>query len=356
MTIDPEPLVSVVTPVYNGEKYLAECIESVLGQTYTNWDYLIVNNCSTDRSLQIARHYAEKDDRIRVHTNPQLMERNANHNGALQQISPASKYCKMLHADDWLFPDCLRQMVNVGEAYPSAGVVGAYGLSGGRVRWDGLEFPSTYVSGREICRRTLLDKLYVFGCPSSLLIRSDLIRSRATFYNEANDHSDKEVCLELLQNADFGFVHQVLTYQRIHDEQATVFSDRVNTYLPGNLMILKRYGPIYLDREEYEKCLSEHMESYYRFLAQSFIYRRDKQLIEYHKNRLENMGHGFSRAKLLAGVASEIIDVLGNPKKTLEGLGRRIRRGLSTNAQARSVKRHDRRPKEPARVEEDLHA
>jgi glycosyltransferase involved in cell wall biosynthesis len=47
MTLWQEPLVSVVTPVYNGEIYLRECIESVLNQTYTHWDYTIVNNCST---------------------------------------------------------------------------------------------------------------------------------------------------------------------------------------------------------------------------------------------------------------------------------------------------------------------
>ena len=49
-----EPLVSVVTPVYNGEASLAKCIDSVLAQTYRNFEYLIVNNCSTDRSLEIA--------------------------------------------------------------------------------------------------------------------------------------------------------------------------------------------------------------------------------------------------------------------------------------------------------------
>ena len=49
-----EPLVSVVTPVYNGEAFLAKCIDSVLAQTYRNFEYLIVNNCSTDRSLEIA--------------------------------------------------------------------------------------------------------------------------------------------------------------------------------------------------------------------------------------------------------------------------------------------------------------
>ena len=66
--MDPmkQPLVSVVTPVYNEEKNLAECIESVLAQTYPNWEYVIVNNCSTDRSLQIAESYAAQDKRIRV--------------------------------------------------------------------------------------------------------------------------------------------------------------------------------------------------------------------------------------------------------------------------------------------------
>jgi glycosyltransferase involved in cell wall biosynthesis len=50
-----QPLVSVLTPVYNGEPYLGECIESVLNQTYQNFEYIIVNNCSKDRTLEIAR-------------------------------------------------------------------------------------------------------------------------------------------------------------------------------------------------------------------------------------------------------------------------------------------------------------
>ena len=64
-----QPLVSVVTPVYNEEKNLAECIESVLAQTYPNWEYVIVNNRSTDRSLEIAQRYAAQDARIRVYDN-----------------------------------------------------------------------------------------------------------------------------------------------------------------------------------------------------------------------------------------------------------------------------------------------
>jgi glycosyltransferase involved in cell wall biosynthesis len=356
MSIERQPLVSVVTPLYNGEKYLAKCIESVLNQTYRNWNYVIVNNCSTDRSLEVAQSYAEKDKRIQITNNQKFVGRNPNHNIAFQQISPASKYCKVVHADDWLFPDCIKQMVDVAEAYPSVGIVGAYVLSGEQVSCDGLAYPSLVTSGKEICRRTLLEKLYVFGCPTSLLIRSDLIRDRVMLYNEANEHADKEACLDLLQKADFGFVHQVLTYQRRHDDSATAFSHRVNTYLLGNLLILKKYGPVYLDHEEYETCLRDHMESYYRFLANSLVYGRDAEIVEYHKSALENMGYGFSRAKLLTRVGLEIFDILGNPKKTLERLGRRIRRVKGTTPLLSAVKRHDGMNRESGGLKEDVHA
>src|SRR5438093_2584566 len=128
MSIHSQPLVSVVTPVYNGKKYLTECIESVLAQTYQNWEYIIVNNCSTDRSLEIAQSYAEKDARIRINNNQEFVGREANENIAFRQISPDSKYCKMVHADDWLFPECIARMVAVAETNPTVGIIGAYGL------------------------------------------------------------------------------------------------------------------------------------------------------------------------------------------------------------------------------------
>ena len=52
--VHAQPLVSVITPVYNGEAHLVQCIESVLAQTYQHWDTLIVDNCSTDRTSEIA--------------------------------------------------------------------------------------------------------------------------------------------------------------------------------------------------------------------------------------------------------------------------------------------------------------
>jgi glycosyltransferase involved in cell wall biosynthesis len=325
MDVQRQPLVSIVTPVYNGEKYLAECIESILAQTYQNWEYIIVNNCSTDRSLEIAQAYAQKDARIRIHTNREFVGMIQNHNIAFRQIASASQYCKMVHADDWLFPECIMQMVKVAEAHPSVGIVGAYRLGGTRIGLDGLPYPSTVVSGREICRRSLLLKgSYVFGSPTSLLIRSKLIRNREVFYNEANIHADKEACFDLLQSSDFGFVHQVLTYSRLHSEAATSFSQKYNTYLLGNLIILTKYGPVYLSREEYQECLAHYMKRYYLFLGQSILWTREKQIVKYHKNGMRELGYSLSWVRLLAVLSLEVLDILGNPKKTLGRMARRI--------------------------------
>lgn len=61
-----EELISIVLPVYNGERYLRESIDSVLNQTYRNWELIIVDDCSTDSSAKIAREYTKKDKRIYV--------------------------------------------------------------------------------------------------------------------------------------------------------------------------------------------------------------------------------------------------------------------------------------------------
>ncbi len=320
MNVDAEPLVSVVTPVYNCEEYLAECIESVLDQEYHKWEYIIVNNCSRDRSLEIAQTYALKDRRIRIHNNSQFLGMIQNHNHALRQISADSKYCKVVHADDWLFPECIEKMVQLAEGHPKVGLVGAYGLEETWVAWDGLPYPSTVVPGREICRRTLLDGLYIFGTPSSLLIRSDLIRSRKYFYNEANFHADSEMCFEVLQNADFGFVHEVLTFTRVHNEAASSFARRFNTYILGDLTWLMKYGPAYLTSEEYEKCLKRSLNGYYRFLAESLWSRREKEFWDYHRTELKKLNCSFSRTKLIVALGSVLVDFLLYPKETVSSI------------------------------------
>jgi glycosyltransferase involved in cell wall biosynthesis len=325
MGVDSSPFVSVVTPVYNGAKYLAECIESVLHQTYPHWEYVIVNNCSKDATLDIAQRYARQDPRIRVHNNTEFLPVIQNWNHAMRQISPHSKYCKVVHADDWLFPECLEKMVQLAEENPSVSLVAAYALRGEKVWLDGLPYPSTTVSGREICRRTLMAwGSYVFGSPTSILMRADDVRQRWEFYNELNFHADYEVCYELLKNGDFGFIHQVLTYTRQHPESGTTFATRYNTFRPGALAIFIRYGPYYLSNEEYKYFLRRRLKSYYRDLAKSVFHLRGKDFWQYHRRELQKIGYSISVIRLAAASGSIAINLLLNPGSLIKYVFRRL--------------------------------
>ena len=333
MTTASQPFVSIVTPVYNEEKYLAECIESVLAQTYQNWDFTIVNNCSTDRSLEVARRYAAKDQRIRIHTNQELLPVIANHNVALRQISSESKYCKVVLGDDWIFPNCLEEMVAVAETYPSVGLVGAYALEGERVAWTGLPYPSTVVSGRDICRRHLLDGVYVFGSANAVLYRADLVKGRDPFYNEANIHADTEVCFDLLKACDFGFVHQVLTFSRVRPRSLATISEDNATCLPGMLRLLTSHAAEYLTCEERSIRLSRHLTEYYRVLGKSLIVRRDQTFWDYHKREFAEAGIRFSSARVARGTLETLCDAALNPKNAVNRLLRRRQKRQSARMQ-----------------------
>ena len=318
MNNQPQPLVSVVTPVYNCAEFLPECIESILSQSYQNWDYTIVDNCSTDGSAEIARKYAAKDPRIRLHQNTQFLKAVQNHNHALRQISPESKYCKIVFADDWIFPDCLEKMVEVGEAHPSIGIIGAYGIKNSEVMWTGLPYPSTHVPGREVCRRLFLDRLYVFGSSTSLLYRSSTVRAQAAFFNESNIHADCEACVSALRNCDFGFVHQVLTFSRVREGSLETVSTDFNTIASGKLYDLVTYGHEFLTQSEYDACLNRSVSLYYESLVGGMLRGLNKKYWDFHKKRLAEAGVRFSKARMLWVALKKTCLALLNPKATVE--------------------------------------
>lgn len=326
MNQESQPLVSVLTPVYNGEQYLAECIESVLTQTYQNWEYCIVNNCSTDRTLEIAQAFTEKDKRIRIHNNTEFVGCDANGNIAFRLISSNSKYCKVVFADDWLLPECLMKMVELAEAHASVSIVGAYGLSKAHVLWVGLDERRNVFGGHEVCRKNLLGGKYLCGTPTSMLIRSEEVRKRPSFYNEANTHCDKEVCFDILQDHDFGFVHQVLTYSRVHDGTESAFSDRFNTYILGNFEVLTKYGRTYLSADEYSQRFTLWWKRYYKFLGSRVFNNREERFWEYHRRELNRLGYSFSRWRVALAAIIELLEAALNPLTTVKNLVARVRR------------------------------
>lgn len=318
-TISEQPLVSVVTPVHNGERYLRKCIESVIAQSHVNWDYTIVNNCSTDGTLGIAVEFASRDRRIRVQNNSTFLGINENYNEAFRQISAQSKYCKVVAADDWLGPDCLTQMVRVAEENPSVAIVGAYGLKGARIEWVGLPYPSTVVPGRVPARLRLLEGKDVFGAATAVLYRSDIIRSRDPFFDESNFHADSRLCLDVLSRRDYGFVHQVLTFRRDEDENSMgAVSEEFKTIHFAILGDLVACGRTFLSEEELRNRLREHLREYYRFLGIEVFKRRNAYFWKLHKAKLADAGYPLSRTRLVIGALAYLSNIVLNPKRTYE--------------------------------------
>jgi glycosyltransferase involved in cell wall biosynthesis len=306
------PLVSVVTPFYNTAEYLPECIESVLGQTYENWEYTLINNCSTDGSAEIAASYAARfPDKIRVVHTSSFLSQVQNYNFALACISCESKYCKMVQADDLIFPDCIRSMVEAAEANPSAGIVAAYELQGEKVRLDGLPYGRSLFKGRDVCRLYFLKGIYLFGTPTSLLMRSEPVRSRNPFFEERYaPFEDGDACLDVLRTWDFAFVHQVLTYTRLDNGgmSARLWSFGAESFV--RLARLVAHGRNYLSQEEYRECLKRAEREYFLPLTKAAcaLHGESREFWEFHRRGLASFNYSFDWKRLARWLPRAVIE------------------------------------------------
>ena len=113
------PLVSVLMTAYNREKYIAEAIESVLTSTFQNFELIIVDDCSIDNTVSIAKSFENKDKRVKVYVNDNNLGDYGNRNMAASYAS--GKYIKYLDSDDIIYDFGLEVMVRYMEKFPNAG-------------------------------------------------------------------------------------------------------------------------------------------------------------------------------------------------------------------------------------------
>lgn len=308
-----DPIITILTPVYNGEAYLRDCIESVLAQERPDFKYIIVNNCSKDKSGEIAEAYAKKDSRVQVHTNGKFVSAIENHNIAFNLVPPDSKYCKIVSADDWIMPDCLAKLVALAEMNPSVGIVGCYQRSGDRVRWQGIPNDINILSGREAARLGLLRGVHVFGTPTSVLYRSSLVRMRDRFFPHNRAYADTSACFDYLQYCDFGFVHEELAVERVHDGQWSAEMDKLESSAVAFLDILTRYGHFYLTEKEFEARKKEAFDIYFRNLGGCFWKMKGPSFWKFHREVLNEIGYDLPWLKVAAAAIKEALAEMKDP-------------------------------------------
>ncbi len=229
------PSVSIVTTVYNREQYLAKTVESVLAQTYRNFELLVWDDGSTDCSVEIARQYAEQDKRVRV-----IAAKHQGQGRALQSAFAATegKYVAQVDSDDVLAPTALTSTVEILDTHPSIGLVYTnYAVidEKGWIKGEGERCDIPYSKER------LLVDFMIFHFR---LIRRSVYDQVGGIDPDLELVEDYDLCLRLSEMTEIYHVKELLYYYRIH-RQSLSHQRRIEQILQSHKAIsqaLERRG------------------------------------------------------------------------------------------------------------------
>lgn len=238
MTDKDSPLVSVCIPVYNGEEFLLEALESVKWQTYSNLELIISDDLSKDRSLEIIKHFLKENhfpNRLVTNTERGI---GMNWNNCVRHAT--GKYIKFLFQDDLLFPDCISDMVELAESDDEVGLVFSdrYILlektNTAHVNWyssnsePNQKWSFPLKTGIYLGKHILKDhKLFTvkpwnkLGEPSSMLFRKSVFEKVGLFDTQLIQYLDLEFSLRVLSKFKFGYIQKQLSAFRLHEKQAS---------------------------------------------------------------------------------------------------------------------------------------
>ena len=336
-TLATRPLVTVVTPFYNTAPHLAQCIESVLAQSYREFEYILMDNCSTDGSSEIARSYERLDPRIRLIRCSEFLSQLANYNRALAEISEASLYCKIVQADDYIYPECLQLMVQAFDQSESIGLVSSYRLTGNTVEGSGYPCRTAMLPGRECGRWFLRTGINIFGSQTTVMYRSSVVRSHNPFYDESLPHADLEKCIEILHHWDFGFVYQVLSFSRMDDKSITSSVRTFEPYVLDRYIIAQRYAAVFLEGSEAPLLRKISRRRYYRVLADNAIRLRDRAFWRYHQEGLKAETEPLDWRYLALQIGLRLLWMASNPGMTIIRVLRSWKRRMKTRASSKGM-------------------
>lgn len=204
------PLVSVIMPVYNSEKYLAEAIESILSQTYPHFEFLVANDGSTDSSQEILGAYARKDARIRV----TCSEQNYGYVRHLNEciLRARGEYIARMDSDDVALPDRLALQVDFLRRHPEVAVVGSSSITISDVGTEIGLVPRNGSPGTLLWQSFFTNPL---SHPTVMFRKSEVVK--AGMYDHARiPAEDYELWSRVLRHTSIANIEQPLLRYRVH--------------------------------------------------------------------------------------------------------------------------------------------
>ena len=223
--------VSVLMTVYNREAYLADAIQSVLNSTFTDFELIIVDDRSKDRSVEIAEGFRDRDLRIQLHVNAQNL---GDYGNRMRAASLArGTYLKYVDSDDQIYPHGLEVMVRNMRSSPEAAAALAHSLP-----QESLPYPLT-LTPLESYRRHFFGR-GCFGCgPGGAIIRRDVFESLGGFRPDWGVLSDLELWLRMAASHTILLQQPALTWWRVHEGQQFRIGDAKRVYLERGFQLAR---------------------------------------------------------------------------------------------------------------------
>lgn len=236
------PRISVCIPTYNYGKYIGEAINSVLSQTFTDYELLIVDDCSVDKTDDIVNEFARRDARIRYIRNISNRGMVANWNYCLEEAR--GEYIKFLFGDDLLCsPDALGAFVAILDADTSVALAGSARKiidqdSRFREIWA-YGSDSVVVDGCRAISRCMLEKQNFIGEPSAVMFRKS--QAKRGFDHRYRQIVDLEMWFHLLEQGRYAYLNEPLCAFRLHSDQQSARNAESDATLDDTFYLLQGY-------------------------------------------------------------------------------------------------------------------
>jgi len=235
--------VSVCLPCYNNEKYVAQAIESVIAQNYDSYEFIIVDDNSTDRTVEIVQKYAKTNNKIDFYQNEKNYGIVGNFNRCLSLCR--GEFVKFILADDLLINvNSLRRFVDTLESNQNISIVSSsrkFIDSDSKVIGESNSYnDGCYSPGTKIISDCLLYMKNKIGDPSSVIFRRSHLHQN--FDKRYKQLLDLDMWFKLLEVGDFYYIEDSLVAFRHHDEQATKRNKDNFDHLDDFSIILKTYS------------------------------------------------------------------------------------------------------------------
>lgn len=241
------PFISICIPTYNSEKYIAEAIESVLDQTFTDFELLIVDNASSDSTIEVVERF--KDKRISIYKNSSNLGIHANHNLCMKYAS--GKYIHLLGSDDKYLNNSILESIfkNIQSSQIEPSVIGVKSSqiedqnSIGKIKANNY----TTIDGVEAVREILLHILPYVLIPSLVFFKRELIYDNKKIVekwekkNEISYGDDTEFYFRIIKKSNYLFIDRFMILYRIHSESLTEVASKSGKALQFHIEIMNRW-------------------------------------------------------------------------------------------------------------------